>query len=738
MRKDRNKPIFDEMCIRVTKCAPERYSTKSIRAAFLGRRVLVPLCVIGLTLMIAKTSDRNITQTSTQIAAILNFLLPFAVFAVHAVTILTTGKLLWFFNLKRGAKDLTPTVHTLLVSIVFAFPFTVFLEFARLQIFGTEFDFVRTAWISVFFILSWEMFAVYTVTTALTPAKHRFVPFVSRNEAMRNKTRSTSHGLAEQESRVRLCVTGCKPMPFGPKEAWESFWRPEFSLPIALVCICVTTGVVIAYAMNGQPWMALAGFHAILNLVFLLFVILSYVLIGWLLTESSWGRSTKRGPFNVHSLYILLPISFFASLSMEVAQIVLYDHVSIDISRFIVIGTLFTLISEACAVYLVSIAMPIIRAKNRVKAQSGGLGLNQSPHEMLEANELTAASEAYISQEGIEAAEWSGSNAADGEGYSASASEKDANLLLCVIGCKPFPLGYEELRKSFLRPEFFLPLIFLGLSVGTGIAATFGVNMQLWIWNTFVQMFLAVTGALTGVVLYTIYGWVMTKSRLQRFFKSSPPRIYSLSIVMPVCMIIAALNEVTFYSLSGEKEFQTSRLLQRGLIYTVLGELVIFYWVTLGIPMIRAKRQIKKRTIRSKKEEKQKHVDLESAVSADAIQFLQIRDRTVAADDLVMLNAEGNYIRVFERENSWLTNGPLFEILDALDYDGGIQVHRSTWVALSAFKNFKRQDRKFYLVLNDGTQVSVARGREAAVKEAIESYQNQSTSELSSNIYKAS
>jgi DNA-binding LytR/AlgR family response regulator len=48
----------------------------------------------------------------------------------------------------------------------------------------------------------------------------------------------------------------------------------------------------------------------------------------------------------------------------------------------------------------------------------------------------------------------------------------------------------------------------------------------------------------------------------------------------------------------------------------------------------------------------------------------------------------------------------------------GLQVHRSHWVAERAVAGAKREDGRLRLVLVDGTEIPVSRGRARAVREA--------------------
>ncbi len=77
---------------------------------------------------------------------------------------------------------------------------------------------------------------------------------------------------------------------------------------------------------------------------------------------------------------------------------------------------------------------------------------------------------------------------------------------------------------------------------------------------------------------------------------------------------------------------------------------------------------------------------------------------------------EDHYVRVHRLSGSRLELMPLHEAIARYGQAGGVQVHRSWWVAASAIDGAERDVRNWRLRLNNGLVVPVARNRIAEVR----------------------
>ena len=86
--------------------------------------------------------------------------------------------------------------------------------------------------------------------------------------------------------------------------------------------------------------------------------------------------------------------------------------------------------------------------------------------------------------------------------------------------------------------------------------------------------------------------------------------------------------------------------------------------------------------------------------------------------ELYAVSSEDHYLRVHTSLGEELILMRLADAVRELDGAGGLQVHRSWWVAASAVKDVKRTGGKITLVLPSGKEAPVSRTYAAATREA--------------------
>jgi hypothetical protein len=87
--------------------------------------------------------------------------------------------------------------------------------------------------------------------------------------------------------------------------------------------------------------------------------------------------------------------------------------------------------------------------------------------------------------------------------------------------------------------------------------------------------------------------------------------------------------------------------------------------------------------------------------------------------DIVYLKAELHYLRVVTPRGSALVLYALRDAVAELADDGGVQPHRSFWVALGHVLDVKRTGKGWRLVVTGGVEVPVSRRRQASVRAAL-------------------
>jgi DNA-binding LytR/AlgR family response regulator len=85
-------------------------------------------------------------------------------------------------------------------------------------------------------------------------------------------------------------------------------------------------------------------------------------------------------------------------------------------------------------------------------------------------------------------------------------------------------------------------------------------------------------------------------------------------------------------------------------------------------------------------------------------------------DPVLCLQMEDHYVRIHRASGSTLELMPLKDAIERYGQGGGIQVHRSWWVAASAVTASERDARNWRLQLSNGVRVPVARNRIAEVR----------------------
>ncbi len=98
----------------------------------------------------------------------------------------------------------------------------------------------------------------------------------------------------------------------------------------------------------------------------------------------------------------------------------------------------------------------------------------------------------------------------------------------------------------------------------------------------------------------------------------------------------------------------------------------------------------------------------------------RIGTRSVDLAGPVVLSARGNYVEVADPKGSELVRGPLASLLEEIDPDTGIQVHRSSWISFGACERVEKQGTDLFLVTSLGMKAKIARPRHREVCEVLD------------------
>ena len=96
-----------------------------------------------------------------------------------------------------------------------------------------------------------------------------------------------------------------------------------------------------------------------------------------------------------------------------------------------------------------------------------------------------------------------------------------------------------------------------------------------------------------------------------------------------------------------------------------------------------------------------------AADTPDEPDFLK-KANGIALQSVIALAAEEHYVRVFTAGRSELVYGRFRDVVAQMPDSAGLQVHRSWWVADAGVVAARRGERRYTLVLSDGTEVPVS------------------------------
>ncbi len=87
---------------------------------------------------------------------------------------------------------------------------------------------------------------------------------------------------------------------------------------------------------------------------------------------------------------------------------------------------------------------------------------------------------------------------------------------------------------------------------------------------------------------------------------------------------------------------------------------------------------------------------------------------------LLFVQSAGHYLEIHFSDRSEFVRMSMANLTRQIRKEDGIQPHRSYWVSKSAVSGFERKNGRGFVLLTDGTEIPISRGRSKAVKEWVE------------------
>ena len=112
--------------------------------------------------------------------------------------------------------------------------------------------------------------------------------------------------------------------------------------------------------------------------------------------------------------------------------------------------------------------------------------------------------------------------------------------------------------------------------------------------------------------------------------------------------------------------------------------------------------------------------DLQPTTTGSGTPSVALPGKVFALPDLRLISADEHYVHVQTGEGRHMLRGGISDIEAQLPDARGRRVHRSHWVAARSVKHLRRARDAWSLVLDDGTEVPVARARRDALRDRVE------------------
>lgn len=100
---------------------------------------------------------------------------------------------------------------------------------------------------------------------------------------------------------------------------------------------------------------------------------------------------------------------------------------------------------------------------------------------------------------------------------------------------------------------------------------------------------------------------------------------------------------------------------------------------------------------------------------------IEIGKQSFAASDIMMLEAQGNYLKVVTSSGNFIERCQISTATEQLGESLGLQIHRSCWVSFAAISALVRVDNTLCVKLVNGDELKIARPRQRQVRAILAS-----------------
>lgn len=290
---------------------------------------------------------------------------------------------------------------------------------------------------------------------------------------------------------------------------------------------------------------------------------------------------------------------------------------------------------------------------------------------------------------------------------------------LLITGLPPIETNLEDTIKLAKNAYVMGFCFLLGLIVGVFYAAAFHVNGAGWVFPLIIFPLAPVTvNFLANFIAFT-YLRLRAFSRIGSTSEVLPAVRSALTVFSAIVPIWVCYLEFQSW-MYPEKPTGLVFYLAIPLLYVIVSEaihFVIFRYISQDIvqEMSPGKKLHSVLSVALEEPVEEPEHQPEMATSRQ----LEIGRQTFTDSDIVMLEAQGNYLRVVTSSGEFIERCLMSTATQNLDEGLGLQIHRSYWVSFAAILSLVRLDNSLCIQLTNGEEVKIARPRQRHVRDAL-------------------
>lgn len=283
------------------------------------------------------------------------------------------------------------------------------------------------------------------------------------------------------------------------------------------------------------------------------------------------------------------------------------------------------------------------------------------------------------------------------------------DLRINAIGCEPFYLDERELWHMLMHPKVITLLLAYGaLQASSATAGMYQAND----FNTAMAAYFLVVPFFV-LFLYTLIVGIYMRCRRSVAGHSGPVVLAPELILVPM---IFAIYRLRLHIMETRSNADVEVLVNwwQPTIFSILALTVVSFIIKYIVPTMELEET---EDHPSELHKTATHSDGKSTESERNL--VQIGNQAIRGEELKMLEAQGNYVKVVTTQGNSLVRGTFSELLKEAESVDGVQIHRSHWVSLDACRGLTRKSKEQFLQLDTGEMLKVARSRVKHVEEQL-------------------